>query len=114
MKYSHFQNPNNMNAFNTSEFMQLRQHIKIAHHVPGRIRVRVMLSALKQLPDIDPTILESLQIEAQGIKEVRINRVAGSAVISYDTAKIPQASWETVINGEPALAEQTLLGFLNS
>lgn len=101
-----------MNTFNTSEFMKLRKHIKIAHHVPGRIRVRLMLSALKQLPDIDPAILESLQTEAQGIDEVRINRVAGSAAISYDTTKILPASWETIINGEHELAEQTLLKLL--
>jgi len=98
-----------MNPFNTRDFMQLREHIKIAHHVPGRIRVRLMLSALKQLGDIDPTILESLQFEAEGIKDIRVNRTAGSATISYDPQIIPQASWETIINGEPEIAKQTLL-----
>ena len=98
-----------MNAFSTRDFMQLRDHIKIAHHVPGRIRVRLMLSALKQFPDVDPTILESLQSEAEGIKDIRVNRAAGSAAISYDPQIIPQASWETIINGEPEIAKKTLL-----
>ena len=101
----------NMNPFNLADFMRLRHHIKIAHHVPGRIRLKLMLSALK-LPSIDPMILESFQYEAEGIKDVRINRTAGSATITYDTQTIPLESWETIINGEPELAEQTLLALI--
>ena len=61
-----------MNAFKIEYFIYLRKQIRFVFHILGRIRVEVILSALKQLSGVDTRILESLQAEARHIRRIHV------------------------------------------
>jgi hypothetical protein len=80
------------------KFQQLSSCIEIAHHVPGRIRLRL----LKDRPSLDARA-ESLMAQVQafrdalddvsGIRSVRVNALARSCAIEYDPRDIPFQAW---------------------
>lgn len=73
--------------------------IKIAHHVPGRIRLRLLVD---QLPPLDPqteclvararTLKDALDA-TPGIRSIRVNALARSCTIEYDHRAIPFQAW---------------------
>ncbi len=85
-------------------FLDYMRYFSIAHHVPGRIRVKASLLKAKELKKLDPTGFEGFIDRIPGIKGYRVNKAALSAVIEYDTAALPFALWEEVvtINSWPA------------
>lgn len=91
----------------------LRDFLVIAHHVPGRIRVRLLLSALPKLTalDLDPGMLAQLPNLIKGITEVRINKVAGTAVISYQPDVFAPSVWSRLLEGEEQEAQAILEEF---
>ena len=62
--------------------------IHILHRLPNRLRLRI--SELKQWPKSGPW-LKSAMLSVPGIKEVRVNSKASSAIIQFDPNKITQA-----------------------
>ena len=81
-------------------FKALRKHLTIAHHVPGRLRVRFSANVLTALPQMDKAQLDTVLGALPDITDVRLNALAGSAVITYLPARIPVASWHTLINAD--------------
>ena len=69
----------------------------IAHHVPGRIRLKVKLSGLLLAQDLEA---EDLMKYFTGILDARTNAAARSIVISYDTGLIAPHLWERLVNGK--------------
>jgi len=66
-------------------------HAAIAHHIPGRIRLKISLEGVKALNgrlDAD----DALRIP--GILSARINRFARSIIIDYDATRLPYDLWE--------------------
>lgn len=64
---------------------ELRKNLKVAHHIPGRIRIRFDL-ALMDHPRSGELLDQKNEIP--GIKGYRINIGARSIVIEYDTERI--------------------------
>lgn len=95
---------NAADAFSAAELQQLRRHIAIVHHIPGRIRVRLGAALLHRSVGIDCTRLQGLLAAVEGVQEVRINRGVGSAVIHYDRHRIAPEDWETLVQGDDAQA----------
>ncbi|GHU19900.1 hypothetical protein FACS189475_07910 [Betaproteobacteria bacterium] len=88
-----------MNTVNIIEkLQQLSSCIEIVHHVPGRIRLRL----LDDLPSLNVNA-ESLISRAQalkdtlddlpGIRSIRVNALARSCTIEYDHRNIPFQAW---------------------
>ena len=71
--------------------LTLAQHAEIAHHIPGRIRLKVRLSGVELVQQTDA---QSLLGCIPGVLGVKINPLARSAVIEYDPKVIPSALWE--------------------
>lgn len=82
-------------------FLHLRRYITIVHHVPGRIRLKLSLSAIAQLPKVDPTPFVDLVSRVKGVKETRVNKPALSVVVEYDSSSIPPSIWERLLTAEP-------------
>lgn len=95
---------NAADAFSAAELQQLRRHIAIVHHIPGRIRVRLGAAFLHRSVGIDCTRLQGLLATVEGVQEVRINPGVGSAVIDYDRHRIAPEDWETLVQGDDAQA----------
>ncbi|NOH30966.1 MULTISPECIES: heavy metal translocating P-type ATPase [Vibrio] len=80
---------------------------QVRHHFPGRIRFKV--KELRQYPDIGEWIKTSL-MAIQGIKRVRVNELALSIVVEYDTDLLKPSTIEervTQLNFQDAEAEES-------
>ena len=88
---------------------QAADYARIAHHIPGRVRLKFSLAAKKGLKDVD---LSPAIEDLPGIRHYRLNTKNGSVVIEYDTQVISQSLWENLINASkeerPQLTEQLL------
>ena len=71
--------------------LNLARHADIAHHIPGRIRLKVRLSGVELVQQTDG---ESLLRCLPGVLNVKIKALARSAVIEYDPKLIPPSLWE--------------------
>lgn len=71
--------------------LELRPHLLVAHHLPGRLRVRVRpgLTAVRMLNRHAQDGLDALRQLLPGHPEARVNPLSGSLVLEYDPALIP-------------------------
>jgi len=97
-----------MEDFDFDMFLVLRKHLKIVHHVPGRIRLRVAAALFKEFDGIDSQVFDKILGAIAGIKDVRVNALAGSVVISYAAKQIKPSWWDTLITGEQGRAVDLL------
>ncbi|PIE58678.1 MAG: hypothetical protein CSA33_01890 [Desulfobulbus propionicus] len=77
-------------------FLDHIRYLQIAHHVPGRIRVKARWNALPKLAAVDMDELQRVIHLVPGIYEYRINKKALSVVIEYNTTTLPYTLWEDV------------------
>ncbi|WP_395665091.1 hypothetical protein [Methylocella sp.] len=96
-----------------SPFMRLRRHVAIAHHVPGRIRLKLALGALAELPAVDPAPFVGLIDRLRGVNAVRVNAAALSVVVEYDPAVVDMADWPRLLSGAPEDAERILASYIS-
>ncbi|MFP4154389.1 MAG: hypothetical protein ACOC00_07175 [Halothiobacillaceae bacterium] len=89
-------------------FLMLRRHLAIVHHVPGRIRVRIARSILKDLAHFEPDQVKGVLLGARGVREVRVNAQAGSVVIDYATQDIQPQWWADLLAGPEGQARARL------
>ncbi len=71
--------------------LRIAPHVRIAHHLPGRIRLKISLEGVKALNGKFST---EEPIRIPGILGTRINTFARSMIIDYDDEKIPYELWE--------------------
>ncbi len=89
--------------------------VQIAHHIPGRIRLRLSMS--DRPPQLNGRE-QSLIAQATGFKEaldnisgvrsIRVNVMARSCTVEYDHRVIPFKAWPDLIEGK-ASAEAGIL-----
>ena len=91
-----------------SPLLGQRDFLTIAHHVPGRIRIKLAVSGLARLPKVDPAPFLELVKHIRGVKMTRINVAALSVVIDYDTNEIPVATWDRLLVGDLEEIERLL------
>lgn len=97
-----------MDRLDIPRLRDLRPHVAIAHHVRGRIRLRLRLDALPRLEGFDPALLRLPFTELNGIRSVRINAAALSAVVEYDAAVLAPAWWEDAFGPDEEKAQATM------
>jgi hypothetical protein len=87
----------------------LRRHLDIAHHVRGRIRLRLAPAGILAVtPDIAAR-LNDHAAATPGIRSVRLNAAALSVVIEYAPAVIAPELW-TALLAAPDAEFDRLLG----
>ena len=84
--------------------IDLAGQAEIAHHIPGRIRLKVKLPGLFLAQDLEVSDLMKYFI---GILDARANVAARSIVISYDERVISPDLWERLVmaKNHPSLRE---------
>jgi cation transport ATPase len=75
-------------------------HASVAHHVPGRIRIRILLG--KDNPELLETI-KKVYSRAHGVQRVEVSADTGSMVLYYDPEQVDDI--ESLIGGESARDE---------
>lgn len=68
-----------------NEFMEIRSLISVAHHVPGRLRLKLDPS-IRRHPEAEN--LRDLEKRDAGILGARLNPMARSLVIDYDPKRV--------------------------
>lgn len=91
-----------------SPFLDLRRFISIAHHVPGRIRLKLDFRALAHLPNVDPAPFAALVGRIQGVKTTRLNAAALTVVVEYDPQLIAAAIWPRLLVADAEEVERVL------
>jgi hypothetical protein len=81
--------------------------VEIAHHIPGRIRLRLALDALSgTFAAPDKALLAHARNfqdalgRTPGVRAIRVNLVARSCTVEYDHRVIPVKAWSDLIQGE--------------
>ncbi len=94
-----------VDGVSVENLLLLARHTEVVHHIPGRIRVRVLPSALKALRETD--IRSSLD-SVPGVISLRVNAVVGSVVIEYDRSRLSFDFWENLrlLKKKPELAAE--------
>ena len=79
--------------------MPLLEEAEIAHHIPGRIRLRFNHSIVTKLPKVNGIEKEIQKIanQIEAIKDIRLNLFAGSVVVQYDTDILSHDFWQEVV-----------------
>lgn len=98
------------------DFLDLRRYISIAHHIPGRIRLKLDPGIITHPAARALASLSGGKPEA-GLLEARVNILGRSLVLAYDVNKVSPADLEDFLAGADdarvlPLAEKTasLLG----
>jgi len=93
----------------TAQALQANRHFLSApSNVPGRLRLKCSAKAIKQL---DKSLLSNLKAaleDIDGIKVVRVNVAALSAVVEYDKSIIPPSVWSDFLGGSDEQAKVAL------
>ena len=108
---------NNTESFLASltadDLMPMRECLKIVHHVPGRLRVRLTKTALKAKSNL--SLGEFLYfVEVAGNARVTISKPTLSAVVEYDPARRPPGLWDSLIDGPEEAARSAFETFMNA
>ena len=83
-----------------AQLQKLCQLLQVAHHIPGRIRVRLSLASLQgagalSLDELQDFLAALEQVE--GIQAVKPNLAALSCTIEYDAAVIASSEWSGLL-----------------
>ncbi|MDK9719999.1 MAG: heavy-metal-associated domain-containing protein [Rhodospirillales bacterium] len=91
-----------MTKADLSHLMALRRYLLIAHHVKGRLRLRLRLhpEALNAAPPESVRLLQDWLKAQAGIMSLRLNKAALSIVIDYDPVLIPPTDWTRLLEGD--------------
>jgi hypothetical protein len=66
----------------------------VSHHVPGEIKLQIMLSILKRIPSSD---FRALTRNIPGIIDTQANLIERSVTIQYDEQQLPYDLWESLM-----------------
>jgi len=94
--------------------LALRGHVNIAHHVRGRIRLRIAPTLVRSTTRVDREQIEQALRAIEGIGAVRVNPAAGSVVVEYAPDRIPPDTWVALLKGDPEEARIRLRSLLGS
>lgn len=91
-----------------------RGHIRIAHHIPGRIRLKFdalpLFAALNGRFDTLRATFENLR----GIAGFDVNQAAGSVVITYEPSVLAPSRWDRLLTADARSAIDELADLLKS
>ncbi|PKU24715.1 heavy-metal-associated domain-containing protein [Telmatospirillum siberiense] len=86
--------------------------LRVAHHIPGRIRLGVAGGAEQPEWGDDPLGKARRFSQAltgvSGIRSVRLNPLARSCTVEYDPSAIPPAAWQDLLSGTGSAAADKL------
>ena len=85
--------------------------LTIAHHIPGRIRLKL---AAPLGADLMAQAAEAKRFGQSlgampGIRSVSLNPLAKSCTIEYDARMIPASAWDGLLSGQDAPGSEILL-----
>jgi hypothetical protein len=88
--------------------LRLAAHVKIVHHCPGRVRLKLLADASTLSGLLRDGTLEGLIRSIPGLLSMRINGLARSIVLHYDETTLPPDLFAALgqLRDTPALAQE--------
>ncbi len=88
-----------------TDFLELRSLIKVAHHIPGRIRLKFSPDILSHpaapfLKDLATNSEVQEKLVDKGFINATPNLMARSLVLEYETSRIAPQTLDTFFNGK--------------
>lgn len=82
------------------ELLVALQACRVAHHIPGRLRVKLGVNVPGGLPGRDEAtaLLDRLR-RVDGVNAVSVNVLARSCTVEYQAAVLPPADWDDLLTG---------------
>lgn len=74
-----------------TDLVRLAPHTEIAHHIPGRIRLKILPSGIEAALKSD---LKQLGEAIPGINSIEVKWLARCVVIAYDEERLPFEFWD--------------------
>lgn len=89
-------------SITADDLIPMRSFLRIVHHVPGRLRVRLSRNALNAKSDVSlGDFLRFVEVACDA--RVSISKATLSAVVEYDPERLSPGLWDSLIDGpEPA------------
>lgn len=88
-----------MAAIDPGILLRARLYLSIAHHIPGRIRLKFQPAILREVPELATpagrAALESWNV----IQDIKVNTMGLSLLLQYDATRLEPGSWERLIEG---------------
>lgn len=94
--------------------MALREYLSVAHHVPGRIRLKFSMGLLKDKDALKLISEFENSPVPPAVKDARINKMARSVVIEYDKNVIDPAKLDEVLKTKNTARFETLAAELEN
>jgi hypothetical protein len=73
------------------QILRLAPHTEIAHHIPGRIRLKILVSGVNMARDLD---FDAIARQIPGLLNAKAKVLSRSVVIDYDPRRLPPDLWE--------------------
>lgn len=86
----------------------LRRHVRVAHHIPGRIRLKLDGLSLVDLAGFDAKPFAGFLSGIEAVTSVRVNQAALSAVVEYDPDHMNVEDWIRLLQGSTEEVEALL------
>lgn len=89
--------------------------VLIAHHIPGRIRLKLDPARLGKEEAVAIKGAKNFRGALDGIpgvKSIRLNLLALSCIVEYDTQVIPVAAWSDLLEGARTAEADVLLNII--
>lgn len=97
-----------MNEIDLDRLLQLRPYLFIKHHVTGRIRIAFSVGLLDKVPRGESGRLQALMSRLPGVRDVRLNLPARSAVVTYDPRQIAPQVLVDLLEGDESAAVEAM------
>lgn len=94
-----------------SSLLRFTRALSVAHHVPGRIRLKLTGAAPADLSTLagNASRFVAALSGVDGIRSVNLNPLARSCTIEYDTGKIAVSAWNELAAQEVTTGSRGLL-----
>ena len=80
--------------------LRIASYFTPIHHVAGRLRVRVSSDIKKEADSLPLEKIDQTIKQIDGIKNVKFNKLIGSATIEYDHEIFPKKMWDDLLKGQ--------------
>ena len=86
-----------------------RKYLSVTYHKPGRIKLKLALSALGELQKSDGKRLWRWLEGLKGVKRLSTSMLTFTLTIDYDKNLIAPTDWQTVVCGDEEQARTVLM-----
>ncbi|EME69040.1 hypothetical protein H261_15305 [Paramagnetospirillum caucaseum] len=91
----------------TENLWRFARQTRIAHHIPGRVRLKLDGQAEGAAAEVRNFI--DAASRAAGIRSINVNPLARSCVVEYDPAQIAPSAWQDIVDGTRSPHAERLL-----